>query len=192
MKISTGIKIALLVSSFLISGFLLFAIYSVLKAERFEYSMLILFAVNFTGFFSVIYHIKTLTYYKLDIINVKPEVKIFWVGNLLFSIALFCLSLYSLYILYTVFYRMDGVFGKHYLLPIGICIYTLLVGVFLAIEASVFYKRNKRLDEKKIFDSIEDIKGNSEEDWVFFGFAALIYLVFERFSLLLKLFLWII
>lgn len=169
MKIRIGIKIALLVSSILIFGFLLFAIYSVLivKAEKFEYSMLILFAVTMAGFLSVIYQAKTLKYYKLDSIIITSNIKVFWVGNLLFSIALFCFSLYFLYFIYSVLYGLNRMVYSDYLFPLAICLYVLLVAVFLAIEASVLYKRFKNLEVQRITDSIDDIKGHQDEDFDF-------------------------
>lgn len=167
MKIRKGVKIGLLISSFIICAFLLFAVYSVLmlEATKFEYSMLILFAVTITSFFSVIYHVKTLKYYSGGLTIIKPDIKVFWVGNLLFSIALFCFSLYFLYTMYFVIYGINGAtYSISFLLPLAIFSYALLVGVFLAIEASVFYKKVKNFEDQNILDSIDDIKGDHDLD----------------------------
>ncbi len=165
MKIKKGIKIALLVLSLAIVIFVSFATYSILIIEnaKLEYEMLFLLAIILGGVLSIVYQIKTMRFYTLK--AKKPELtgKLFWVGNILFSLTLFCFSLYFLYFIYISFENFDGTIRNSMIITLVITVFILILAVFLAIEASSLYKRILNQKERDYIDSIDDIKGQQDE-----------------------------
>jgi len=166
MKVKKGIKIALLILSFAIVCLVSTATYSILVIEdaKFEYEILLLLAVILGGVLSMVYQIKTLKFYSLKTKKLELKGKLFWIGNIIFSISLFCFSLYFLYFIYISYANFDRSMENSVLIKLAITILILLVGVFLALETSALYKRILNQKERNYIDSIEDIKGQQEED----------------------------
>ncbi|TBN00844.1 hypothetical protein EYD45_13540 [Hyunsoonleella flava] len=169
MKLKKGIKIALLVLSCVIVIFVSFATYSILIIEnaKFEYEMLFLLAIILGGVLSIVYQIKTMQFYSSKSKKLELTGKLFWIGNILFSLTLFCFSLYFLYFIYKSFESFEGNMRTSMVLTLVITILILLVAVFLALEASTLYKRILHQKERDYVDSIEDIKGNQDGDFNF-------------------------
>lgn len=162
MKVKKGIKIALLVFSFVIVAFVSVAAYSILIIEnaKFEYEMLFLLAIILGGVLSIIYQIKTIKFYSLKTEKLELTGKLFWIGNVAFSFTLFCFSLYFLYFIYISFENFERDMRGSIIVTLVITILILLLAVFLAIEASTLYKRILNQKERDYVDSIEDIKGD--------------------------------
>ncbi|MEW4924415.1 hypothetical protein [Algibacter sp. 2305UL17-15] len=167
MKIKQGLKIVLLICSVSVVGLLMAALYSlvIIEDQKFEYSMLMVYAVVLSGILSIIYHIKTLKYYRTTSTFEAFSGSLFWIGNIVFSIVLFCFSLYMLYSFYLIIDTLRDPVNLDYLLPFGICAFTLLLGVFLALEESALYKYIQNYKEQQFVDSIDDIKGHQKGDF---------------------------
>lgn len=166
MKIQKGIKIALLVLSFAIVALVCIASYSILIIEntKFEYEMLFLLATILGGVLSLVYQIKTIKFYNTKTKKLELHGRLFWIGNIIFSITLFCFGLYFLYFIYISYASFEGNMEGSIIITLTITILILLVGVFLALETSALYKRILNQKERDYIDSIDDIKGNQNEE----------------------------
>jgi peptidoglycan/LPS O-acetylase OafA/YrhL len=167
MKVKRGIKIALLILSFAIVCLVSAATYSILVIEqtKFEYEILLLLAIILGGVLSMVYQIKTMKFYSLKTKNLELKGKLFWIGNLVFSISLFCFSLYFIYFIYISYANFEAGMQNSILITLAITILILLVGFFLALETSTLYKIILNQKERDYIDSIDDIKGHQEEDF---------------------------
>ncbi|GAL71466.1 hypothetical protein JCM19302_1144 [Jejuia pallidilutea] len=113
----------------------------------------------------MVYQIKTMKFYSLKTKNLELKGKLFWIGNLVFSISLFCFSLYFIYFIFISYANFEAGMQNSILITLAITILILLVGVFLALETSTLYKRILNQKERDYIDSIDDIKGHQEEDF---------------------------
>ncbi|SER03870.1 hypothetical protein SAMN05421824_2861 [Hyunsoonleella jejuensis] len=165
MKLKKGIKITLLVLSTAIVAFVIVVSYSILILEntKFEYEMLLLLAAILGGVLSIVYQIKTMKFYNTKNEKLELQGKLFWIGNMVFSIMLFCFGLYFLYFIYISYVSLERNLGSGILITLAITVLILLVGVFLALETSALYKRIVSQKEREYIDSIEDIKGQQDE-----------------------------
>lgn len=164
MKLKKGIKIVLLILSFLIVSFVCLATYMILVIEnaKFEYEMLFLVGIILGGALSIVYQIKTLRFYSLKTNTLELTGKLFWIGNLFFSVILFCFSLYFLYFIYINFENFKSDVPVNVIIALVAVVVILVVAVFLAIEISVLYKRILNQEAQNYIDSIDDIKGNND------------------------------
>ncbi|WP_412986407.1 hypothetical protein [Pontimicrobium sp. IMCC45349] len=91
-------KILLTLVSISISLLLLFAIFMLLVEEEknFEISMLLPFAIVVFSALSFVFHLKTLSFYRKDVITKAHyrKDKPFWIANLVFAFSLFLLALF--------------------------------------------------------------------------------------------------
>ncbi|GGD12559.1 hypothetical protein [Hyunsoonleella pacifica] len=106
-------------------------------------------------------------FYSSKIKNLEITGRLFWIGNILFSLTLFCFSLYFLYLIYLRFGNFNRDMDINMIVTLSVVIFILLVAVFLAIEVSTLYKRIINQDVRNYVDSIDDIKGHQNEDFDF-------------------------
>lgn len=161
MKLKRILKIALLIVSIVITGFLVALMYTVFYIEnaRFEYSMLIPLLIIPTGVLSIIYHFKTLRFYSFKTNAIGFKDVVLWVGNGLLALSLILTSLYLTYSLYSVFIRNQN---TELYFAMAICFFMLISGLSLAIEEYHLYKRIVKIDEDLFKGTIDDIKGVDE------------------------------
>ncbi len=166
MKVKKGIKIALLVLSFAFVAMISFAAYTIIivENEKFDYEMLYFLPMILGGVLSMIYQLKTMKFYSLKTKSLELTGKLFWIGNIIFSITLFCFSLYFLYLIYTSYVNLEGDMKSSMVIALAVTVLILLLAVFLALETSALYKRILNQNERDYVDSIEDIKGYDNEE----------------------------
>ncbi|GEM_PF-3214568 len=166
MRFKLGLKIVFIVLILAIIVLIGIGMYGVIMSEntQMEWSMGIPFVIMILGFLGVVYQIKTIKFYQN--LDVKPKVKgvLFWLGNLLFSLALFCSSLYVLYTFYIMYFDSIGIFRANILVPLVVFSLGLILAIGLAIEQSLLYKAIVNYEERSLGDSIDDIKGHQEDD----------------------------
>lgn len=164
MKLKRILKIALLIVSIALTGFLVALMYTVFYIEnaRFEYSMLIPLFMIPTGVLSVIYHFKTLKYYNLKNTVFGLKDVVIWVGNALFALSQILTALYLTYSLYWITIRNQN---TEIYIAMVICFFMLVLGVCLAIEEYYLYKRILKNEDDLFKGSIDDIKGVDEDHY---------------------------
>ena len=123
--------------------------------------MLFVLFMAFTGLLSVLYHLKTLKYYKLNIKLIEVNNISLWVINILFALFLVYASLYLSYSLYSVDW---GMVNYEFFIPIFICLFMLMLGVILIIEERWLYQRIKNNKTQSHIDGIDNIKGHQDND----------------------------
>ena len=164
MKIGFSLKLILLILSILTFGIFVIGIYviHVIQNKSFEYSMLISYGLAGAGFLSVIYQVKTLRFYKKTPEVINLEKNVFWLGNIIFAVTLIVFSIYLLFIRYEIYSQMQ--FDSQYVLPFIIITFFLTLGVFLIAEVGFLYRKIQYLQQQNKIESIDDIKGFSEDE----------------------------
>lgn len=158
MKFKRVLKIILLITSVLFTGFLSVLMYVVFYVENapFEYSMLIPLSMISTGFLSVSYHFKTLKFYNIETKQIMFKEPVLWGGNILFALSLVLTGLYLGYIFHTVY--ETNLNDKIYIAYIVILL-MLVFGICLVIEARNLYNQILKSDADLFKGSIDDIGG---------------------------------
>lgn len=159
MKLKRILKIILLISCFLVTSLMIVGVYSVIIAGNspLDYDMYINILLCLAGVISIVYHFKTLKFYKETALKkIMIEVSL-WVSNLIFALLLIYLSLKSVYTFYN--FNLEGTIDSDLYIMYLFCLFFLLLGVCLVFEESVLYKRIIEIKNQSRKDSIDDIKG---------------------------------
>lgn len=160
------LKIVLLIIVLFAALFPATAMVGILFAEsnlRFEWSMLIPFGLSILGILSFIFHIKTISIYKLldkKVLLPKPN-KVFWGLNLAYAASLLLLALLFVYMII----QTSGLQPRE----TQLVYFSILVGIPTFLGSILFFEAyfiNEKLKENKsraLFMEIENIKGDSED-----------------------------
>ncbi|MFI1744188.1 hypothetical protein [Thalassobellus sediminis] len=167
MKLKKNIKIALFISEILIVGLAASVLYVTLIVQKTEIDFFILlyFGIVLSGLFSVVYQLKTIKYYNSKIIKPILLGAAFWIGNILFSILIFCYSLFIIYKILLKYYDLDFEMSTDDFIGLLIIIFILLTSAFIALEASDLYKRVLKTKNQSQTDTIDDIMGCKDDEF---------------------------
>lgn len=142
---------------------MIIGVYSIISVGNtpLDYGLIINILICFTGVLSIIYHFKTLKFYKKK--NHEKEIKVIslWVSNLIFALLLIYMSLKLSYVFYN--FHMEGSIDSGLLIMYLFCFFVLVLGVCLIFEERVLYKRIIQIKNQSRKDSIDDIKGHRDD-----------------------------
>lgn len=144
-----------------------FGIITILFTEslNFEWTMLVPFGLSILGILSFIYHIKTVSIYKLldkKVMLPKPN-KLFWGLNLAFGASLLLIAIWFLYLIVQTFGNLQ-LRNQELTYFFGFVGVPLLLGGIIFFEA---YYTNEKLKQNKITKTlldIDNIKGESDKN----------------------------
>lgn len=158
MKLKRILKIALLIVSIALTGFLVALMYTVFYIEnaRFEYSMLIPLFMIPTGILSIGYHFKTIKFYSLKSKATGFKDVVLWVGNTLFATSQVLTALYLSYSLYLLYQTNQN---TEVYIAYMVCLLMFIFGLCLFLETYHLYKRIIKTEEDLFKGSIDDITG---------------------------------
>lgn len=166
MKYGLLLKIILLILSISCIGLIIIGMYSIVFVQnsKLNWRMLIPVLVIVFGFLGVVYQIKTYKYYTNNKGNCKVEGKIFWIANGVFAAALCVISLFAFYSYYEIYGETIMAMNSDTLEFVFIFTGLLALGIALSIEESVLYKRLITLASLSDKETIDDIKGEQNEN----------------------------
>ncbi len=166
MKYGLLLKIILLILSVSCIGLIIIGMYSIVFVQnsKLQWSMLIPVLMIVCGFLGVVYQIKTYKYYTKNKGNCKVKGKIFWIANGVFAAALCITSLFAFYSYYEIYGETIMAMNSDTLEFVFIFTGLLALGIALSIEESVLYKRLITLASLRDKETIDDIKGEQNEN----------------------------
>jgi hypothetical protein len=132
------------------------------EEKNFEISMLLPLAIVVFSALSFVFHLKTLSFYRENVITKAHyrKDKPFWIANLVFAFSLFLLALFFCYQFYQILESSIGIddawpFIIIIAVPLGLTLWVLL-------DAHFLYKSLKTSEAKAAFNNIDNISGIEE------------------------------
>ncbi|SFZ93278.1 hypothetical protein SAMN05428642_10342 [Flaviramulus basaltis] len=164
MKLRRILKIILLICSFVVTGIMVVAVYSLLVNNNtpLNFGMYVNMLICITGILSITYHFKTFKFYKKEKHNKILKDTSLWVSNIIYALLLIYISSRISYS----FYKMnkgDTIDSEFYIMYL-FCFFVFLLGIFLIIEERWLYKSIKNSETQSHLNGIDNIKGHLDDD----------------------------